>query len=427
MNIIYTIHGLSPNLSMGGPSRIVALIIEELSKFPNHLIKPYIFTNYGLFDESTIRDIYLPQSKFNLRIKKILGSSDTFGAFIKLILFSKLLPSKPGDSKKLKEILEFSNLRSEKFWKNWKSKKEDDCIVHSHLNIGAVPFLKSREPKKHRIIATYHSKGSLISDYGSSWNLKKYNFEKMIKDYESYELKNADVITFPSKGAKRLMQNEYPGILEKRDVRIIHNGIDCDKIENILKDFGSSPGDNSEGKFLIINIAQHVRQKRIDILLKAVARLKDEINQIKLINIGDGALLEKNKSLASELGIKDLVHFLGPKKNEEVIRMIAECDAFVMPSENVIFDLVTLEAMAVGKPIIVSADGGNFECIRDGIDGILTKVHDIQSVVEAIRFLYQNRDKAKALAHSAQKRVRTDFSASAMFKKYLKLYEEKYP
>jgi glycosyltransferase involved in cell wall biosynthesis len=107
-----------------------------------------------------------------------------------------------------------------------------------------------------------------------------------------------------------------------------------------------------------------------------------------------------------------------------VIEYLKHSDVFVLPSENVIFDLVTLEAMAVGLPVIVSADGGNMEIIKNRFNGLSIQKGDLGNLINEIRYIYQNKEKAKQMGVEAKKLVFNKFSSKQMFNEYLKLYEE---
>jgi glycosyltransferase involved in cell wall biosynthesis len=412
-NVIYLIQGMQPSLSSGGPFRIVAMLLDELLEKTDD-IDVSMITKDGVLHSEDLLEFYRP---FNVaQVKK-----KSYFSKMKKKIYDDCL----SEQFKLYLNILYNEKNVHKYWNSYVRYKYK-CILHSHLNTGASKILAVRNKCSQKVIVTYHSKGSIVSDYSGSWNLnKKSAFAKDLESREKYEIQNADVITFPSKGAFELMKADYDfDVFAGRDVRIVYNGVDIALIDNVLKDHTSTYTDGKP--FTILNVAQHVSQKRFDLLLHAVAILKKSIN-IKLINVGDGLLLEKNVKLAQELNISDVVEFKGRCANKQVLKLMSDSDVFVMPSENVVFDLITLEAMAAGIPVVVSADGGNFECIRDGVDGILTPVGDVESVVRTIRMINQNPEKLIELKHSARKRVEKDFSTKAMAANYKLIYEEIYP
>ena len=78
------------------------------------------------------------------------------------------------------------------------------------------------------------------------------------------------------------------------------------------------------------------------------------------------------------------VKFLGQIPNVDVIRLMKVCDYFIMPSTNVVFDLVILEALAAGITILASSEGGNKEIIIDGKNGYLIANKSEMDVINII-------------------------------------------
>lgn len=427
MNILYSINGNLPNMMYGGGAKIVGLLLDQLKNLNDPEINPYLLAHHGIISGENLFKIHHIDKRFEktkLTLNRIWGNIDQPFSFFSYLLKNKFFGKHFKDPGRLDTILGYCKKRTEKQWNVWLS-QEKKCVVHNIVNTGAFPILANRDSKRHKVISTYQSKGSLVSDYASDWNIKDTPVAENINNQEVFEILNSDIVTFPSKGAFEIMRTEHPAALANKDVEIIYNGVDLNRIEHFL----SAPFENfknDSNEFILINVAAHVWQKRINLLLEALSAVKDEIN-FRLINIGEGPHLEENKNLALKLGISDRVEFVGRKSNEQVIQLMSQSNVFIMPSENVIFDIITLEAMAVGLPIIVSGDGGNFECIRNGVDGILTKVGDVQSIAEAIKFVYKNPEKAKEMGESAKSRTIKEFSNKKMLENYIKLYKAIYP
>lgn len=407
MNIVFTIQGNYPSLSTGGPFRIVAQILEEFNKQKINL-NPFLSLTNGIHPfKGRIEELILPSVKKRNLEKKLLE-----------FLLGREVKSKL--TFQYKKILYDTSTKF--FWKRWRRANPDKTIIHSHITFGATPFLQHRDTNRHKVVITFHSKGSLLSDYSSDWGLKNTLFTSRLRKKEFYEICNADILTFPSLGALNLMKNDYPNFPEHLQTRIIYNGIDCQIIDGILSNFKKS---ENKTNYKLINVAQHVWQKRIDLLIHALAEIKND-PPIEIYNVGDGPLLEKNIELAKKLSVEKKIHFLGRKPYDEVIKLIANSDGFVMPSENVIFDLITLEAMWIGVPVIVTEDGGNLECIQDRRDGILIKKGDIHSLIDAIKYVVNpiNKDAIIEMTNNAKNRIACNFTSQKMVENYLNLYNE---
>jgi len=414
MNIIYDLQGFLPSLNSGGPPRIPAMIFEEKYKVNENLFNEFIIGSDGIYNWLEIRNDIHDKNYYKNPQSKIFIDKLLRYVSYKFPLFS--------NTKKLELITYFYEWNLRHLYERLVSKL-DNHIIHSHNNHSLTNFSGSNTPTKRKIILTFHSKGSIVSDYQGSNGLNPQSkFAKRLRSREIRSIELADIITFPSKGAKSLLESEfnYVNLLGKKDIRIIYNGIDIDKINKICEDSAKDP---EKSKFRIINIAEHVQQKRIDLILDALGVLKSEFD-FEFINIGAGILTEELLNKTKTLGLENRVKFIGKLKNPEVIELLKNSNVFVLPSENVVFDLVTLEAMAVGLPVIVSADGGNMETIKDGFNGLSIQKGDLGNLINDIRYIYQNKEKAQQMGIEAKKLVIDKYSSKRMFKEYMDLYEE---
>lgn len=122
-------------------------------------------------------------------------------------------------------------------------------------------------------------------------------------------------------------------------------------------------------------------EKGVATLLKAVALNKS----IKLKVVGTGPLEEELKKLSTDLNIDSRVEFCGFKKGEELKNYIRNSRAVILPSEgyeNGPYSI--MEAMALGKPAIVSKIGGLPEIVEDGYNGYIFKAFDKEDLISKI-------------------------------------------
>src|SRR5438552_9486259 len=93
--------------------------------------------------------------------------------------------------------------------------------------------------------------------------------------------------------------------------------------------------------------------------------------------VGDGPERPKAEWLANTHGVAQDVLFVG--KQNDMSELLAISDVLLLPSELESFGLVALEAMACEVPVIATRVGGVPEVVRDGIDGYLYEVGDVQA------------------------------------------------
>jgi D-inositol-3-phosphate glycosyltransferase len=165
-------------------------------------------------------------------------------------------------------------------------------------------------------------------------------------------------------------------------VYVVAPGIDLntfqplDRVEARRK-IGYDPGP------LLLFVGRLERLKGVDIAIKALALLRDRAHEdLRLIVLGedvrDGEESEKErlKAVASSLGVRDRVDFLGSVAHHELPYFYAAADALVMPSYSESFGLVALEAQACGRPVVASGVSGLRSVVRDEVSGYLIDDHD---------------------------------------------------
>ena len=135
--------------------------------------------------------------------------------------------------------------------------------------------------------------------------------------------------------------------------------------------------------------------KGLETLLRAVALLRDrgvcECEKMCLSIIGgdpDETAAQKNlemerlKALREELGVADLVTFLGQQDQDALPDYYAAAEAVIMPSHYESFGMVALEAMACGTPVIAAEVGGLAVLVRDGETGFHVPDRDPEALAD---------------------------------------------
>lgn len=109
-----------------------------------------------------------------------------------------------------------------------------------------------------------------------------------------------------------------------------------------------------------------------------------------------------------EVGVAQSALFAGPKYLGQVPRIdihreYSHADIFVLPSLAEGMAVVTLEAMAVGLPVITTPNAGS--CVRDGIDGIIVPAGDVSALATAIERLISDRGLRETMSQNAKARA----------------------
>lgn len=128
------------------------------------------------------------------------------------------------------------------------------------------------------------------------------------------------------------------------EIACIPNGIDIRAIEAI---------EPSGKKSDIIFAGRFIKEKHPDLILRAMAILREEKSDLKAVFIGDGPERERLMDETKRLGLEDNVSFTGFLPSwEAVIGMMKSSSVFVLPSTREGFGIAALEAMACGLPVV---------------------------------------------------------------------------
>ncbi|MCX8053042.1 MAG: glycosyltransferase family 4 protein [Armatimonadetes bacterium] len=154
----------------------------------------------------------------------------------------------------------------------------------------------------------------------------------------------------------------------------------------------------------------------------ALIRAVSKVEEIELLLVGDGELIEESKSLAFDLGIRDRVRFLGSRN--DVPQILADCDIFALVSRWEGLPYAILEAMRAGLPVVASDVGGVSEAVVDGETGYLVPRGDVNSLSERLRYLARHPEERRRLGESGRHRCLTHFTLSKMVESTLAVYRE---
>lgn len=157
-------------------------------------------------------------------------------------------------------------------------------------------------------------------------------------------------------------------------------------------------------------------------LIRAVAELRKEFPEAKLLLAGDGPLLGKLNQLAHELGVREAVLFPGFVKDVESV--YAALDVFLLPSFFEALNNSLLAAMAYEIPSIAFDRGALGEIIENEKSGLLVSGPDVAEVCRAVRRILKDQRFAASLAKEGRKRVERNFSAEHMVEGIIRVYQE---
>jgi glycosyltransferase involved in cell wall biosynthesis len=177
------------------------------------------------------------------------------------------------------------------------------------------------------------------------------------------------------------------------------------------------------GKPTVAFAGRLVREKGVDVLLRAFAKVVQQIPEARLVVCGDGPERVSIEMLAAQLGLAPCVAMLGFRPNEEVERIFREAWAVAIPSIwEEPFGQVAIEAMMNGVAVVASSSGGLGGIVRDGQTGFLVPPGDANAFAAALLRLLGDRGLAERQGRAGHKLAIAEFSETQMVDRFLRLY-----
>lgn len=285
--------------------------------------------------------------------------------------------------------------------------------------------LKKRFGKRVKFIAFYPTtflhemQGSYdaiqISDYGLGLKLKYLLVVNIIARLygllEAQTVKFCDLLTLNYKFPESFLQKQF--------------SVDPQKFRQIsyyVEVFArKAPGEVSDKEFkkifknnkTLIIVCRQDPRKGINFLLHAFKKVRRKVKNVKLLIVGSGTMLEPNRKLAQKLSIDGDVIFTGFVA--DFAPLLKKADIFVFPpTEEGSGSLSVLEAMKMGKPMVVTACDGIPEDVENNKEGLVVPKMDPEALASAIIKLIKNPEIARTLGRNAQKRYNEKFSLELM-------------
>ncbi len=176
------------------------------------------------------------------------------------------------------------------------------------------------------------------------------------------------------------------------------------------------------GEPIVLTVGRIVPHKGLEHLVEAARA----IESVRFVVVGTGPYLPVLRRLAASLGVHGRVVFPGRVPNEELPDYYAACDVFVLPSVSRLeaFGIVALEAMASGKPVVVSDIPGVREVIEDGREGLVADAMNPEDLGRKIRALLANERVRTEMGMKGRRAVEERFSLSRVVDSIEAVYQE---
>ena len=169
----------------------------------------------------------------------------------------------------------------------------------------------------------------------------------------------------------------------------------------------------------IVHVSNFRPVKRAADVVAAFALVRREL-PARLCMVGDGPDRADAERRCLELGIAEHVSFLGNQAHVEPI--LERGDLFLSASESESFGLASLEALALGVPVVATRTGGVPEVVRENRNGLLCPVGDVEALAANCVALLADRSRRRAFAAHGRRWARSRFDRGRIVARYRELY-----
>ena len=177
-----------------------------------------------------------------------------------------------------------------------------------------------------------------------------------------------------------------------------------------------------EDRRVVITVARLVPIKNVQLLVEAMALVRQRVRDAHLLIVGDGPERERIRTRAVALGISDALTLVGSLPQRETPSYYRAADVFALSSDFDNSPNAVLEAMASGLPVVATDVGGVREFIPDDAGGAVVPHRDPAALASAIeRYLARSADARNAGAVN-RRRAAADYSWRSSAERLLDVY-----
>ena len=282
-------------------------------------------------------------------------------------------------------------------------------VIHAHYWLSGLAGLELRRRWGPPLIQMFHTLGEMKNRVARSAD--EHSPPERL-EAERRLLREADRVVASTQA--ELAQFQWLYKVDTSRVVVIPPGVDPGRFYPIHPDEAKEFVGIPAGSQLLLFVGRIEPLKGIDTLLEAVSILERKgwmaRRSLCLAVIGGDPDVNPEKmteemkrlqELRENLGLDQLVTFLGRRDQDTLPYYYSAAEAVVVPSHYESFGLVALEAMACGTPVVASETGGLVFLVRDGQTGFHVPVGDATALAEKVGLLIRDGDLRARLGRQA--------------------------
>ncbi|HVU95093.1 MAG TPA: glycosyltransferase family 4 protein [Puia sp.] len=237
---------------------------------------------------------------------------------------------------------------------------------------------------------------------------------------ERYITRRTDLNIAVSRANGEAGKRAIPGF----EYKLVLNGIDRDRFSPLRrsKDVRAELGIGADA-VVVLFLARFTVQKQPIAAIEAFRLALPEVQNLRLVMVGDGDLKEQGVMLVEQYGLQDKVTFTSFR--QDVPDVLAAADIFVLPSLWEGLPIGLLEAMAMGKAVIASDVDGTAEVIRDRVNGRLVSTEELVPALSRVLIELANDPvERRKMGERAMESINEKYNVEAMTEQIEGIYLE---
>jgi glycosyltransferase involved in cell wall biosynthesis len=237
--------------------------------------------------------------------------------------------------------------------------------------------------------------------------------------YLSFLNRRINYIICVSDTVREHIMKQAPDRMKNKTVRI-YKGFDPEWLKEVQPEDRTKLGIPANA-FIVCCVANIRKIKGIKYLVKAADHLPDGLS-VWFILIGKGSDSPVIKNMI--LRTKYAGNFVTKGYSEEPLSYISLCNIYIQPSLSEGLGRSLVEAMSLGKPVLVTDKGGAKELVSQGINGFIVPVRSSRAIADKINYCYQNREELDEMGKRARERIMNDFHSQTTIDQTYGLYQD---
>jgi 1,2-diacylglycerol 3-alpha-glucosyltransferase len=286
-------------------------------------------------------------------------------------------------------------------------RKEGMDIVHVHtpFSLGLVGVGAARELAL-PVVGTFHT---LLPEY-THYISKSLGFllRRLAWRYVRWFYNRCNAVTTPSSPIRRSLVER--GL---KNVHVIPNAVNV----NLFRQEERPPNENP----CILFVGRLGREKKIEVLVDAAPKILKEHPKAKFRIVGMGVREGWYKNLVRKRGLTGSFVFERYLKLPDLVDAYRVCDVFAMPSDTETQGLVTLEAMACGKPVVGADARGLKDVITHDVDGYLFQPGSSDELADYVLGLLADEGLRRKMGKRAREKAEK-FSSEKIGEQWIRFY-----